>query len=54
MIMVSPALQAVPAPERLRSHRVTAAPDMAMAGGTWPENLANELVSVFDRIKSRT
>jgi len=51
--MVSPALQAAPAPERLRRHRVTAAPDMAMAGGTQPEHLAAALGSVTDWIKAR-
>jgi len=52
--MVSPALLAVPAPERLRRHRVAAAPDMAMAGGTQPENLSGALASVIDWVKIRT
>jgi len=51
--MVSPALLAVPAPERLRRHRVTAAPDMAMAGGTQPENLDNALASVAEWVKGK-
>jgi len=51
--MVSPALQAAPAPERLRRHRVAAAPDMVMAGGTQPENLGAALASVPDWVKVR-
>jgi len=54
MSMVSPALQAAPAQERLRRHRVAAAPDMAMAGGTQPENLANALASVAAWVQART
>jgi hypothetical protein len=52
--MVSPALLAAPAPERLRRHRVAAAPDMAMAGGTQPENLAAALASVAVWVQART
>jgi hypothetical protein len=54
MNMVSPALQAAPAPERLRRHRVAAAPEIAMAGGTQPEHLAAALASVSDWVRSRT
>ncbi|MDO8813085.1 MAG: hypothetical protein Q7J38_13800 [Gallionella sp.] len=53
MSMVSPALLAAPAPKRLRRHRVTAAPDMAMAGGTQPENLAGALASVAAWVKAK-
>jgi len=42
------------APERLRRHRVAVAPDMAMASGTQPENLANVLASVSGLVKYRT
>jgi len=34
------------APERLSRHRVAAAPDMAMAGGTQPERLLAAMESV--------
>ncbi|MDO8464175.1 MAG: hypothetical protein Q7S46_02840 [Gallionella sp.] len=54
MSMVSPTLLAVPEPKRLRRHRVTAAPDMAMAGGTQPEHLAAALASVAEWVISRT
>ncbi|MBI5437588.1 MAG: hypothetical protein HY936_01305 [Nitrosomonadales bacterium] len=54
MSVASPALLAAPAPKRLRRHRVTAAPDMAMAGGTQPEKLAGALASVADWVKTRT
>ena len=54
MSLVSPALQAAPAPERLRRHRVAAAPDMAMTGGTQPEHLAAALASVPNWVKART
>ncbi|MDD2915016.1 MAG: hypothetical protein PHP70_06820 [Gallionella sp.] len=50
---MSPASLAAPAPKRLRRHRVTAAPDMAMAGGTQPENLANALTSVAAWVKAK-
>jgi len=53
IVWVSPALLAVPAPERLRRHRVTAAPDMAMAGGTQPEHLAVALASVPNWVKAK-
>ncbi|MDO8464174.1 MAG: hypothetical protein Q7S46_02835 [Gallionella sp.] len=53
MSMVSPALLAVPAPKRLRRHRVAAAPDMAMAGGTQPEHLAAALASVPNWVKAK-
>ncbi|WP_435627059.1 hypothetical protein [Candidatus Ferrigenium straubiae] len=53
MSLVSPALLAATAPKRLRRHRVAAAPDMAMAGGTQPEHLAAALASVTDWVKAR-
>ena len=53
MSMVSPASQSAPAPERLRRHRVAAAPDMAMVGGTQPEHLAHALSGVVGWVKAR-
>jgi alanyl-tRNA synthetase len=38
---------------RLRRHRVAAAPDMAQAGGTQPENLAKALAVVTDWVKAK-
>ncbi len=53
MSMSCPALQAAPAPERLRRHRVAAAPDMAMAGGTQPEHLTQALAEVPAWVEAR-
>ncbi len=53
MSMASPVLLAGPAPERLCRHRVAAAPDMAMAGGTQPEKLSAALAAVSDWVKAK-